>query len=77
MQTAKVAKFRGRALCGDPTDIEDFTLDFQIFNDEGYVYNGSWYFEVLEFRPPYMKIKVIHPLSKFDVEYHNVVPYKD
>lgn len=49
MQTAKVVKYRGRALCGDSTDIENYTLDFQIANDEGFVYNGVWHFEVLEF----------------------------
>lgn len=42
-------------------------------NGEGYVLNGAWYFEVLEFRLPYMKIKVLHPRKPFEVECHNVV----
>lgn len=76
MLTAMVAKFRGRALEAGSTDFDNYTLDFQITNDEGFVINGCWYFEILEFKPPYMKIKVLHR-KPFNVEYHNVVPYQD
>ena len=39
----------------------------------GYVINGAWYFKVLEFKLPYMKIEVLHPRGSYPAEWHNVV----
>lgn len=58
----------------DPKDGVGAHLDFGISDDgkTGYVYNGDWYFKVLEFNPPYMKIKVDHPRAAPFVECFNV-----
>lgn len=53
----------------------EFGVDLE--KKEGYVYNGAWSFEVLEFKPPYMKIRVLHPYLKSKViEYHDVTAVK-
>lgn len=52
-------------------------FDVNLETKEGYVHNGNWYFEVLEFKPPYMKIRVKHPFRKPPViEYHDVAAVK-
>ncbi|HEI0612383.1 TPA: hypothetical protein SIF59_004266 [Escherichia coli] len=42
------------APCGTPTMYFNLNKD----NTEGYVVNGDWYFDVLEFKPPYMKMRI-------------------
>ena len=50
------------------------SVTFDLDKDgNGYVINGAWYFKVLEFKPPYMKIEVLHPLGSYPAEWHNVV----
>lgn len=33
-------------------------VEFQIRGNEGYVHNGHWSFDVLEFNPPHLKFRV-------------------
>lgn len=52
-------------------------FDVNLEKKEGYVHNGNWHFAVLEFKPPYMKIRVLHPYLKSKViEYHDVAAVK-
>lgn len=46
-----------------------FDLDSE---GNGYVINGAWYFKVLEFKLPYMKIEVLHPRGSYPAEWKNV-----
>lgn len=57
-----------------PKDSAHSDLNFEIRKSGvGYVYNGAWYFKVIEFSPPYMKIEVQHPMGNFPVEFFDVV----
>ena len=56
-----LAKFLG----GEPT------MELEISGNTGYVLNGAWYFDVLEFNPPHLKLRVQATSSV--VEFNDVV----
>lgn len=45
-------KYLAKFLGGEPT------MELEISGNTGYVLNGAWYFDVLEFNPPHLKLKI-------------------
>lgn len=66
---ATPARFDGQYLAkfvgGEPT------MELEVSGNTGYVLNGAWHFDVLEFNPPHLKLKVQATGSV--VEYDDVV----
>lgn len=74
MTAETAAKFEAGRYENRPSDINWANLVFDLDKDgNGYVHNGAWYFKTIEFRPPYMRIEVLHPRDNFEVEYFHVV----